>query len=164
MLGLKLNHASKRVIKPQQNKAQYNDVWISCDIPHSTCRLQLDLIALNALKPGQNGRHFPYDIFKCIFLNENVNISINISVKFAPVGSANYIPALVQIMAWRRPRDKSLSVNQWWLVYWRIYASRGLNEFTAYKSTAALWWRAFQWGSNDDVNIPVNFFSCKNTA
>ena len=27
---------------------------------------------LNTLKPRQNGRHFPDDIFKCIFLNENV--------------------------------------------------------------------------------------------
>ena len=26
----------------------------------------------NTLTPRQNGRHFPDDIFKCIFLNENV--------------------------------------------------------------------------------------------
>ena len=45
------------------------------------------------------------DIFKCIFLNENIWISIKISLK----GSINNIPALVRIMAWRRPGDKSLS-------------------------------------------------------
>ena len=28
--------------------------------------------AFNTLRPRQNGRHFPDDIFKCIFLNENV--------------------------------------------------------------------------------------------
>ena len=28
--------------------------------------------AINTLRPSQNGRHFPDDIFKCIFLNENV--------------------------------------------------------------------------------------------
>ena len=26
----------------------------------------------NTLRPRQNGRHFPDDIFKCIFLDENV--------------------------------------------------------------------------------------------
>ena len=34
-----------------------------------------------------NGRHFPRDIFKCIFLNENVYSSIKISLKFVPTGS-----------------------------------------------------------------------------
>ena len=60
-------------------------------------------------KPRQNGRHFPHDTFKSIFLNENVRISIKISLKFVPKGLINNIPALVQIMAWRRPGDKSLS-------------------------------------------------------
>ena len=27
---------------------------------------------INTLRPRQNGRHFPDDIFKCIFLNENI--------------------------------------------------------------------------------------------
>ena len=37
---------------------------------------------------------------------------------------------MVQIMAWRRSGDKPLSyLNQWWLVYRRIYASLSLNEF-----------------------------------
>ena len=44
--------------------------------------------------------NFAEDIFKCIFLNENVWISINISQKFVPKGQINNIPALVQIMAW----------------------------------------------------------------
>ena len=64
---------------------------------------------LNTLRPRQNGRHFADDIFKCIFLNENVWISLQISLKFVPKGPINNIPALVQIMAWRRPGDKSLS-------------------------------------------------------
>ena len=49
------------------------------------------------------------DIFKWIFLNENVWISIEVSLKFVPKGPINNIPALVQIMAWRRPGDKPLS-------------------------------------------------------
>ena len=63
----------------------------------------------NTLRPRQNGRHFTDDIFKCIFLNENASIAIKISLKFVPKGPINNIPALVQIMAWRRPGDKPLS-------------------------------------------------------
>ena len=63
----------------------------------------------NTLRPRHNGRHFTDDIFKYIFLNEIVWIPIKISLKFVPKGPINYIPALVQIMAWRRPGDKSLS-------------------------------------------------------
>ena len=62
----------------------------------------------NTLRPKQNGRHFPDDIFKSIFLNENVWISIKISLKFVPGGPNNNFPALFQIMAWRRPGDKPL--------------------------------------------------------
>ena len=65
--------------------------------------------AFNTLRPRQNGRHFADDIFKCIFLNENAWISINISLKFVPNGPINNIPALVQIMAWRRSGDKPFS-------------------------------------------------------
>ena len=38
-----------------------------------------------------------------------MKISIKISLKFVPNGPINNIPALVQIMAWRRPGDKPLS-------------------------------------------------------
>ena len=66
-------------------------------------------IWFNTLRPRQNGRHFPDNIFKCIFLNENVWISIKISLNFVPRGPINNIPALVQIMAGSRPGDKPLS-------------------------------------------------------
>ena len=65
--------------------------------------------SINTLRPRRNGRHFPDDIFKRIFLNENIWIPIEISLKFVPKGSINNIPALVQMMAWRRPGDKPLS-------------------------------------------------------
>ena len=64
---------------------------------------------VNTLRPRQNGRHFADDIFKCIFLNVNVWMPIKISLKLFPQGPINNIPALVQIMAWRRPGDKPLS-------------------------------------------------------
>ena len=65
--------------------------------------------SLYTLRPRQNSCHFADDSFKCIFLNENVWISIKISLKFVLRGPINNIPALVQIMAWRRLGGKPLS-------------------------------------------------------
>ena len=53
------------------------------------------VFGFNTLRPRQNGRHFADDLFKCIFLNENVRIPIKISLKFIPKGPINNIPALV---------------------------------------------------------------------
>ena len=64
---------------------------------------------VNTLRPRQDGRHFADNIVKCIFLNEGIWISINISLKFVLNGQINNIPALVLIMTWRRPGDKPLS-------------------------------------------------------
>ena len=63
----------------------------------------------NTLKMRQNGHHFADQPLKRIFLNETVVILIRISLKFVPKGPIKNIPALVQIMAWHRPGDKSLS-------------------------------------------------------
>ena len=49
------------------------------------------------------------DIFKCIFLNENVLISLQISMEFVPKVRVSNIRAFIQIMAWHRPGDKPLS-------------------------------------------------------
>ena len=65
--------------------------------------------AVNTLRPKPNGRSFAHDSFKWIFLNENIWISLKISLKFVPKGPINIILALVWIMAWRRPGDKPLS-------------------------------------------------------
>ena len=71
--------------------------------------INLTISPFNTLRPRQNRRNFADDIFKCIFLNEKVLISIKISLKFIPKCPINNIPTLVQIMAWRRPGDKPLS-------------------------------------------------------
>ena len=52
-------------------------------------------LLINTSRSKQNGRHFADDIFKCIFLNENVWISIKILLKFVPEGPINNIPAFV---------------------------------------------------------------------
>ena len=48
--------------------------------------------------PRENGRNLADDIFKCILLNENCCIFIEISLKFVPKGPINNITALVHIM------------------------------------------------------------------
>ena len=63
----------------------------------------------NTLRPRQNDSYFPDDIFKCIFLNENVWILIKISLKFVPEGPINNIPTLVQMIAWLWQGNKPLS-------------------------------------------------------
>ena len=91
---------------------------------------------VNTFRPRYNGRHFADNIFKRIFLHENVRISIWISQNFVPKGPINNIPTLVQIMAWCRPGDKPLSEAmlvsllthicitrpQWVNPNWRIYS------------------------------------------
>ena len=63
---------------------------------------------LNTLRPTQNGRHFPDDIFKLLFFNVNGLIPINISLKFVHKGPVNNIAVLVEIMAWRRSGVQSI--------------------------------------------------------
>ena len=64
---------------------------------------------INTLRQWQTGRHFADNIFKHIFLNENVGISIQISPKFFPKGPIYNNPALLQIMAWCQTSNKPLS-------------------------------------------------------
>ena len=80
----------------------------NCDQTPAACGNRKTIL-FNTLRPRQNGRHFPDDIFRCIFLTENVWISLKISLKFISKGPINNMSALVQIMAWRLPGDKPLS-------------------------------------------------------
>ena len=59
--------------------------------------------------PRRNGQHFADDIFKCVLLNKDIWISINISLKFVSSIHINNIPVLVKIMAWRPVVAKPLS-------------------------------------------------------
>ena len=90
------------------------------------CRAILNsLNTMNTLRPRQNGRHFADDVFKWIFLNENVWISIDISLKLVPKGPIYNIQALAQIMASRR---QAIVWTNDGLFCWRTwYASIGLN-------------------------------------
>ena len=98
----------------------YSRIWTIAfifRIPSETCEcisynvvVNIHLLSkVNTLRLRQNRHHFADDVLKSIFLNENVSIPIEISLKFVPKGPNDNIPVLVQIMAWRRPDDKPLS-------------------------------------------------------
>ena len=70
-------------------------LWVGCGVWH--------IEAETKWTPFRR-RHFQVHL-----LNENVWITIQNSLKFVPKGPINNIPALVQIMAWRRPGDNPLS-------------------------------------------------------
>ena len=62
------------------------------------------------------------DISKCIFLNENDKILIQISQKLVPRSPIDNKSALVQVMAWRRTGDKPLPdpmLTQIFVAIWR---------------------------------------------
>ena len=88
--------------------------------------------SLNTLRPRQNGRHFADDYFKCIFSNENVRITIKISMKFVPKRPINNIPALVRIMAWHQLGNKPLS-EPMVVRLQNAYMSLGLNDLNDQK-------------------------------
>ena len=116
-------------------------------------------------------RQFADDILKCIFLNENVWISIKVSLKFIPKCPINNIPALVQIMARRLPGAKPLSEPmmvrslthvcatqpQWVINTYELLHPRALKISTFYKN------RTFQctdkifclWNSAQNI-LPYN--------
>ena len=74
----------------------------------------------NSSPPGQNGCHFT-DIFKGIVLNENIRISIQISLKFVPKGpidNKSAAPVRRQAITWTNADP----VHRW------IYTALGGDE------------------------------------
>ena len=61
--------------------------------------------------------------FQKHFHEWNVSILIKISLKFVLMGPINYIPALVQIMAWCRPGNRPLSEPMMVSLLTHIYAT-----------------------------------------
>ena len=106
-----------------------NHVHIWQVSPQLGCQSRKNMILGAVLRPRQNGHHFPDDIFKCIFFNENVCLSITISLKFVPKGPTNNIPALVPDNGLGLNRRQAIIWTNDGLVYWCIYASLGLNEW-----------------------------------
>ena len=65
---------------------------------HDVDYVFVNVIHFNTLSSRQDEHHFSDKIFQCIFLNEDLWISFDISLNFAPKGQINNVPVLVQIM------------------------------------------------------------------
>ena len=100
---------------------------------------------IDTLRRRKHGYHFTYNTFKLIFLNENVIISIKISLKFVPKGPINNIPALVQIMAWHRPGHKPLSEAMMVSLLTHICVTRPQWVNILWPSDAIRHYRTFPW-------------------
>ena len=128
---------------------------------------------INTVRPTQNGRHFADDTFKLLFLNENIGISIKISLKFLPKGPINNIPALVQVMAWRRPGDKPLTepmvvgllthicvTRPQWVITWRhrqiAFVQMTLSIEVSWKKSSTFWFKSkyIRMGLIDSLSSP----------
>ena len=76
------------------------------------------------------------DIFKCIFLNENDGITIQMSLKFVPMSPIDNTPALAQpgngLVPNRRQTIIWTNVDP---IHWRIYVAPGGDELNrSYRS------------------------------
>ena len=87
-----------------------------CTNGYQSCYWSSRWIAPVDIIIASNGEHLTHwgrdkiaAIFKCIFVNENVWISLQIWLKVFPKVPINNIPAMVPIMAWRCSGDKPLS-------------------------------------------------------
>ena len=129
MLFVLYNHAllyllSEKLTKQSGFVIQSKSVYI--DVLAQECGI-LHWVMINTLRLRQSGCHFADKMFNCIFLNENtccIWIPIKISLKFVPKALINNIPALVKIMAWRRPGDKPLSEPMVVSLLTHIYVTR----------------------------------------
>ena len=118
--------------------------------PYTNRDQHLHSIAVNTLRPRRNGRHFADDIFRSIFLNENIWIPIKISLESVPKGPVNNIPALVQIMAWRRPGDKPLSEPMMIILLMHICVSRP--QWVKVNNKEAVYFLA-QWFTDTECSV-----------
>ena len=119
MLGLKLNHVSKR------GHWRINEPVHQLTL-HSTGLLRTG----NSLRPKQDGRHSCRRHFNMHFLDENFRILNTISFKCVPYGPIDNQPSWVQIMFFSLNRQQTIIWTNNGIVYWRVYAPLRLNELT----------------------------------
>ena len=128
--------------------------YISIDVFHWciwNCCMSWAAMFINTLRLRQNGCHFTDDIFKCIFLNENVWILIKISLNCIPKGRINNIPSLVQIMAWHQWGDKPLSESMMdsllinWPQWGKPSVCKHIKALTKWTTFCRLFPNAFSW-------------------
>ena len=104
-------HTSKydKTINWTVNLSQYIDGFMLKGHNSSANAQELYLFYVNTLRPKTKWTPFRRRYFQMHFIEWNVSTAIKNSLRFVPKGPINNIPALVQIMAWRRPGNKPLS-------------------------------------------------------
>ena len=75
-------------------------------------RTHMHFISINTSRLGQNGLYFTDDIYKCIFLNENVWIVIKILLKFVPKCPIN------NTMYYSTGSDNGLALSRQQTIIW----------------------------------------------
>ena len=113
MLGLKLNHVSKRGPRTEDFKAFSLAHWCLKDM-----FVILNVYFFNLLMPGQNGWIFAHDIFRLIYLDENLKISINISPYFIRKSQIDS-ESLVHVKSLLEPMLTQIHVT-----VWHLYATK----------------------------------------
>ena len=84
--------------------AKCNKTKLHVDLLNCNCICQYNYIdGLTQLPLDKMAAILADVLFKCIFMNENDRIT------FVPMSPIDNMPALVQLMAWRRTGDKPLS-------------------------------------------------------
>ena len=118
-------HHRNFIRKSDWCRSDYKLIWIIVTILGF---LQWQYILwFNTLRDRQYGRHFAGDILQCIFVNENIWISIDIHYSLFRV-------ELTLFQHWFRywlgaDQATSYYLNQWCWANWRMNASLGFNEF-----------------------------------
>ena len=106
--------------------------WTSDNLIHSSMH-DIEYITrfhcVNSSSPGQNGRHFPDDIFKCVFMNEKFCILIQISLKFVTKDPIKNIPAYIgSDNGLGQIRQQAIIWTIAHPIHWCIYATLGWDE------------------------------------
>ena len=117
------------------------------EIPIHFCAI-ISWQAFNTLRPRQMAAISQTTFSSAFCLKKTFWIPIEISMEFVPKSQINNIPALVQIMAWRRPDDKPLSEPMM------------VSLLTHICVTWPQWVNRLRWGGTSDtkISIPENAF------
>ena len=95
----------------------------------TTCSNNFGDNCFNMLRPRQNGCHSPDDILKWMFLNENVQILIEISLKFVPRGQYQQYSSIGSDNGLAPTRQQAIIWTNADRVHWHVYASLRGDDF-----------------------------------
>ena len=94
---------------------------------------------ISLISPGQHGRHFAYNIFRCIFVNEKSYILIKISLKFFPKFPNWQWPSISLDNGLAPNRRQAIIWTNANPIHWSIYAALGGDELSDWCIHHFLW-------------------------